>query len=170
MHSGQAQGSAVGGLGGGEIGFKTASKFEITHQGDQACVNLTGIDVSFYAKPEIHIASNFQRASCEYNAVMGHEKGHIRIMLRFLREYSPNIKREIHRIAANMKTVEGPVNKSDVEKIQNKMQADFLDRLTAYNKKLMPILASRQQKYDSPEEYARVAKQCRKWDEKLTNR
>lgn len=170
MHNNQIEGSSVGGLGGGEIGFKTASKFEITHQGDQACVNLIGIDVSFYAKPEIHIASNFNRASCEYNAVMGHEKGHIRIMLQFLREYSPNIKREIHRIAANMKTVEGPVNKQEVKNIQDKMQADFLARLTAYNNKLMPILAARQQKYDSPTEYARVAKQCKKWDEKLSTR
>ena len=64
MHGSAGSGSTVGGLGGGEIGFKTESRFEITHQGKQACVRLKKVEVTFYAKPEIHIASNFGRSTC----------------------------------------------------------------------------------------------------------
>ena len=162
-------GGQVGGLGGGEIGFKTQGRFQITGSGRSACVKLKELEVIFYAKPEIHVASNFGRATCEYNAVMKHEKGHIRILRKFVREYSPKVKAQLMRVSRKLDTAIGPISPSQVEKAQNKILQDFMKQVEAYHKKIMPILAKRQQAHDSPKEYARVANKCRKWDEKFAD-
>jgi len=166
MHGGQ--GASVGGLGGGEIGFKTESQFEITQQGNSACVNLKRVQVTFYAKPEVHIASNFNRSTCEYNAVMAHEKGHIRILRKFVREYSPKVKLELQRIAKKVKLTAGPINKSEISAAQSKIQKKFMTEIEKYNEKIMPVLSKRQKAFDNPKEYARVAAKCKKWDQKLS--
>ena len=161
-----SHGSTVGGLGGGEIGFKTETRFEVTSQGGSACVKLKSVDVTFYAKPEIHIANNFARASCEYNAVLAHEQGHIRILRKFVREYSPKVKQELKRIARQIDSAV-PTKKSQVNQAQNKIQDGFMAKIGQYQDKIMPVLERRQKAYDSPAEYARVASKCRKWDQKL---
>lgn len=169
IHGGGASraASSVGGLGGGEIGFKTENRFEITQRGKAACVRLKKIEVTFYAKPEIHIASNFKRSTCEYNAVLTHEQQHIRILRKFVREYSPKVKKEITRIAAQIKPSVGPISKTQIEAAQNDIQKQFMSKIEAYNNKIMPILAKRQKAFDSPQEYVRVAAKCKKWDEKF---
>ena len=156
LHGGGA-GSAVGGLGGGEIGFKTEGKFEITESGEKACVKLKHLEVTFYAKPEIHIASNFNRSTCEHNAVMAHEKGHIRILRKFVREFSPKVKVFLSKYARKIDPAIGPIPKSQVSAAQKKIQEQYMSKLEAYQNKMMPILSKRQKAHDSPQEYARVA-------------
>lgn len=166
LHGGGGN-SIVGGLGGGEIGFRTATKFEVSSVGDKACVKLKRLEVKFYAKPEIHVASNFSRNSCEYAAVLNHENGHIRILRKFVREYSPKVKQEMMQVAKRLDTAIGPIPVSNVEKAQKKLQQEFIKELQRINDKIMPVLAKRQQAFDNPKEYARVASKCRKWDQKL---
>ena len=167
LHGGGAN-SAIGGLGGGETGFKIENQFEITGKGSKACVKLKRVNVTFYAKPEIHIASNFGRSTCEYAAVMAHEKGHIRILRKFVREYSPKVKKEMARIVRSVNTA-AVVPESKIQAAQNKMQKQFMSKLEQYNEKIMPVLAKRQKAFDSPQEYARVDAKCRKWDQKLAD-
>lgn len=167
LHGG-SKGSVVGGLGGGEIGFRTASKFEVATAGDMACVKLKRLEVKFYAKPEIHVASNFGRNSCEYAAVLNHENGHIRILRKFVREYSPKVKKELVKISRRLDTAVGPIHVSQIEKAQAKLQKDFIKELEKVNDKIMPVLAKRQKAHDNPREYARVDSKCRKWDQKLS--
>ena len=169
MHGGKLGTSQVGGLGGGEIGFKTESRFDVTQKGNQACVRLKTVDVTFFAKPEIHIASNFGRTTCEYNAVMAHENGHIRILRKFVREYSPKVKQELARIAAQTDPAIGPIKKSQISKAQTKIQDQFFKKIQKYHVKIMPVLERRQQAHDNPAEYKRVAAKCKKWDKKLGN-
>ena len=165
IHGGH--GSTVGGLGGGEIGFKAETRFEVASQGSQACVKLKSVDVTFFAKPEIHIAKNFGRGTCEYSAVLAHEQGHIRILRKFVREYSPKVKQELRRIVRQLDTSIGPMSRSKVEVTQNRLQKQFITKLEQYQDKIMPILEARQKRFDSPEEYKRVASKCRKWDQRL---
>lgn len=166
MHGGSS-GATVGGLGGGEIGFKTESRFEISQQEGQACLRLKHVSVVFYAKPVIHIASNFNRSSCEYNAVMAHEKKHISTLLKFVREYKPKVHYEVARILESTQTAFGPLSASQVEAAQQQIQSELGAKIHAYSAHIMPVLKQRQQEIDSPQEYARVAAQCSKWEQKL---
>lgn len=167
LHGGS--GAAVGGLGGGETGFKVENSYQVETLGNQACVKLDRVEVTFYAKPEIHIASNFSRNSCEYAAVMAHEKGHIRILRKFVREFSPKAKQHVLDMLRRFDTAK-LVNISQVETTQNQMQKEFLGQLGSYNDKIMKILSKRQQAHDSPKEYANVASKCKSWDEKLADK
>jgi len=168
MHGGK--GARVGGLGGGEIGFKAENQFEIEKYAGKACVKLKRVEVVFYAKPQIHIASNFNRSTCEYNAVMGHEQGHIRILRKFVREYSPRVKNYLTKITAQIDSDIGPIPYSQIPQAQAKMQKTLMKKIEAYNQQIMPVLAKRQEAFDSPAEYRRVTNKCRKWDKKLGNR
>lgn len=169
LHGNAPRGASVGGLGGGEIGFKTEGKFEVAEDGAMACVKLKHLDVTFYAKPEIHIASNLGRSTCEHNAVMAHEKGHIRILRKFVREYSPKVKSALAQYAIRIDPAVGPIPKAQVAAAQKKIQQAYMEQLESYQAKMMPVLARRQNAHDSPAEYARVQSKCRKWDEKLSS-
>lgn len=170
MHGGGGGGSSVGGLGGGEIGFKAETRYKVIEADGAACVTLDRLDVTFYAKPEIHIASNFARSTCEYNAVMAHEKKHIAILRKFVREYSPKVKKSLVRFVSKLDTSAGPVGVSQVNLAQKEIETRILAEVKRLNDKMMPILAKRQQRLDNPQEYARVAAQCNKWDQKLDRR
>ncbi|MBL4805428.1 MAG: hypothetical protein JKY71_11235 [Alphaproteobacteria bacterium] len=170
LHGGGG-GSVIGGLGGGEIGFRAETKYSIETVGKQACVKLERVEVKFYAKPEIHVASNFSRNSCEYAAVLNHENGHIRILRKFVREYSPKVKRHMIKVAKGLDTAVGPIpatNRS-VQRAQEHLQKEFVKELGKLQEKIMPVLAKRQKAHDNPREYARVDSKCRKWDQKLSN-
>ncbi|MCB9982670.1 MAG: hypothetical protein H6861_03210 [Rhodospirillales bacterium] len=167
IHGGAGPGAAVGGLGGGEIGFKTEGKFEITEEGGMACVKLKRLEVTFFAKPEIHIASNFGRSSCEHNVVMAHEQGHIRILRKFVREYSPKVKSALAKYAYKIDPAVGPIPKSKVEAAQQRIQKEYMKKLESYQEKMMPVLSKRQQAHDNPAEYARINAKCNKWEEKI---
>jgi hypothetical protein len=167
MHGGGAQGSYIGGLGGGELGFKTEARFEIQTQGNAACVKLKSVNVLFYSKPQVHIASNFSRSSCEYNAVMAHEKKHISTLLKFQREIAPKVKAKIRSMINGIDPDIGPISPADTQKAQKAIQARLSASFQAYSDLMMPIVEQRQQAIDTPAEYARVSAQCKKWDEKL---
>jgi hypothetical protein len=167
MHGGGSQGSYIGGLGGGELGFKTEARFEIQTQGNAACVKLKSVNVLFYSKPQVHIASNFSRSSCEYNAVMAHEKKHISTLLKFQREISPKVKAKIRSMLNSIDPDLGPISLADTQKAQKAIQKRLSASLQAYSDLMMPIVEQRQQAIDTPAEYARVSAQCKKWDEKL---
>jgi hypothetical protein len=167
MHTGRS-GNNIGGLGGGEIGYKIATKYNIMSQGGKYCVGLEAVKVTFYGKPEVHIASNFKRGSCEYTAVLGHEQIHIRTMRKFMREYAPKFKKEVARIAKSSRRHIGPIREDQVEGAQEELQNQYARQLSAYLGKVLPILGSRQKKVDSPEEYARVFKKCKNWDRKFS--
>lgn len=166
MHGG-AHGAIVGGLGGGELGFNMEMRFEMQMQGNAACVSLKAVDMKFYAKPQIHIANNFSRSSCEYNAVMAHEKKHVTTLLKFHREYAPKIRGEVVKMLNVMDTTIGPMKKSDTEKAQDLMQQRLTSAIKAYNALITKDLARRQQKIDNPAEYAKVTAQCDRWGQKL---
>lgn len=167
MHGNPYGNTMVGGLGGGELGFQTQARYEILTQGGAACLRLKRVDVLFYARPKIHIASNFSRASCEYGAVMGHEKKHVAELLKFHREYAPRARRELDRILKSIPVSMGPMPRATADKAQDVMQSRIAAGLAAYNKKLTPLLEQRQGKIDTPDEYARVSAQCDDWNDRL---
>lgn len=166
MHTGRS-GNNIGGLGGGEIGYKVESQFEVMEHRGQYCVGVKNMKVTFYGKPQVHIASNFKKGSCEYSAVLGHEQKHIRTMRKFLREYAPRFKKEVAKISKTSRKQIGPIRKSQIKDAQEELQDQMIRRLSSYLNKVIPVLSKRQKAVDSPEEYARVFRKCKNWDKKF---
>lgn len=164
----EKSGSVVGGLGGGEIGYKSEIELQVMSQNDRYCVGLSKVKVVFYGKPEVHIASNFERGSCEYTAVLTHEQKHINTMKKFIREYAPRFKREVRDISRNTKRFLGPMSKNQINYAQEKLQQPLNETLERYLSQILPVLSTRQSEIDTAEEYAAVRAKCKNWDAKLS--
>lgn len=157
------QGMHVNGLGGGKIGLEGLASFTIMQRGEQACIWLKGINAKFFAFPSIHIANNFPKDTCEYNAVMEHEKKHIRALQDFHKEFAPKFKTALRKVAQNTEA-QGPIPASAVEAIQKDMNARINQGIQAFNDSILPVLEARQAQIDNPNEYASVEAKCSNWD------
>lgn len=158
------QGVHVNGLGGGKIGLEGLASFTILQRGEQACIWLKGISAKFFAFPSIHIANNFPKGTCEYDAVLEHEKKHIRVLQDFHKEFAPKFKTALRRIASDIEP-QGPFQAVSAETIQGDMNARINSGIQAFNDSIIPILEARQAEVDNPSEYARVEAQCKNWEQ-----
>jgi len=160
-------GGTILGLAGGPIEIAMQGEYEIRTRNNKSCVQLSKIEVVFWAKPVVVIASNFEKGSCEYREVLAHEQKHIRTTRKFIREFAPKMRKEVRKIidTSRLHTV---VSAEKIDQAQDKIQAPIVKRIFAYQDKIMPILRSRQEAIDTPEEYARVAAQCDNWGKKLS--
>ena len=154
------------GLAGGPIDITSEYEFRMRTLNGKACVELYRLQVLFWAKPEVHIASNFKKGTCEYREVLGHEQKHIRTLRKFVREFAPKLKKEAPKIVKSSRT-QHTVKEADVEKAQQEIVEGISNRLRIYQNKIMPILRSRQMAIDTPEEYRRVADQCDNWGKRI---
>lgn len=163
-----SSGGTILGLAGGPIEITTRAQYNIRTRNGKSCVHLDGIEVLFWAKPVIVIASNFKEGSCEYREVFAHEQRHVRTTRKFLRQFAPKLRKEVREIIKTTRT-HAVVSQSKVDKAQESIQRPIETRLAAFQNKIFPILRSRQAEIDTPEEYARVAAQCDNWGKKLAN-
>jgi len=156
------------GLAGGPISITTQGQFQVTSQDEKACVELKTLEVLFWAKPQVMIASNFQKGSCEYREVLAHEQKHIRTLRRFVQKQAPELRKEVHKIVKSSRT-QYKVKENKISSAQKEIEQQIFTRLTAFQNKIMPILQNQQTAIDSPEEYARVAAKCENWGKKLSS-
>lgn len=168
LHSGgrPAGGGSVLGLGGGEIGIKAQNQYKTVQQGGRTCVVLVSVQAVFYSKPKIHIASNFKRGSCEYSAVLAHERKHVKTLRDFHRRHVAGLKKVLRKISREA-AVKGRYPVSQANNIQKEISNEMSRKIQNYTNVLLAKLSSKQRAIDTPEEYRRVAKKCKKWDEKL---
>lgn len=156
------------GLAGGPISITIKGQFQSTSLKGNACVELKKLEVLFWAKPQVMIASNFKKGSCEYREVLGHEQKHIRALRKFVREEAPKLKKEVRRIVKASRT-QYKVKERSVPQAQKNIEQQLYKRIQAYQNRIMPILENRQKAIDSPAEYKRVADSCKNWNRKLAN-
>ncbi|MCB1784001.1 MAG: hypothetical protein KDI13_08380 [Alphaproteobacteria bacterium] len=160
-------GMRILGLGGGEMGSRLQVEFNIvTLKNGGKCAQVKTVFGKFYAKPQIHIANNFQKGTCEYKAVMIHEKKHIAALKGFLREYSPKYEAELKRIVKKIPNAT-PVSSNQVASEEQETINFIKSYMYQYEQKIFSVLSGRQQKIDSATEYKLVASKCDKWEEKL---
>lgn len=160
-------GGQVLGLGGGEIETSYRTEFEVSPFDGGYCVVLHEIRAKFIAKPQIHVASNFEEGSCEYSEVLFHEQKHIEALRLFHRKRTKDLRAKLREVSKSIPAVK-PVPQEEVKKVQKKLLQHVQVEMDDYLREILKELQQTQQKIDSPEEYERVAKKCRKWEQKLT--
>jgi hypothetical protein len=165
-HAGIAGKQWVGGLGGGKMGLEYKTVYRMATLGEEACLYIQEISGTFYAHPQVHVASNFKRGSCEYRAVLNHESKHIAVFKSAYHQNATKL-RSIFRNMAMKYKVTGPIHVSELESAKLRIEREIEDRIRELNDKLMNDLAERQSRIDTPKEYDRVARKCRNWDKKV---
>ena len=161
-----AGGGTILGLAGGPLEVDLQGQYEIRTRNGKSCVQLSAIEFVLWAKPAVIIASNFQKGSCEYREVLAHEQKHIRTTRKFIREYAPKLKKEVKRII-NTSKKHAVVAEDRIEIARKQIQKPITERIFSFQNKMISVLQKRQIAIDTPEEYARVARQCDNWGKKL---
>ena len=154
------------GVGGGSVGTQLQARYKMVPAGDLFCVIPTEVQAVFYAEPQIHIASNFARGSCEYSEVMAHEQKHITVLKKFHREYR-NSYRDFFVQAVRGLDAPAAVSIDDVEASKKQTTGAIMAALDSYTQDMMAVLNDRQRAIDTKEEYERVLSKCKNWTKKL---
>lgn len=151
------------GLAGGDIGTDFKGEFNIIDAGEKKfCVNMTGVKGIFYAYPEMYLASEYKKGSCEYQQILKHETRHINALRNFHSQYTDAYKSYLGRIALTL-PVPKPVEEKDVETVKEQLMTYFFEKFSMLELQSRLELRAAQAKIDSPEEYRGVAMRCQNW-------
>lgn len=165
IHTGSVRhrGPAIYGLGGGRVGLTVDMDFHTREIGNGlTCLSAHQVVGNFIAFPAIAVANDLRRGTCEYNAVMEHEKKHVAELMRFQDRYAPKFKSHLKKL---LRTYAKPqvVPSSQAATAQARIKADIDRAVGQYFLQIAEILSDRQQKIDSAEEYRRVFAACKNW-------
>jgi hypothetical protein len=165
------QALAPGYHGGRTIGFyfaEVTAKVEMQFRAawlsraSAACVLITGVDVRF-AMPtrRIYVASEFWPGTCQYGAVLAHERKHEAADDRLIREHAPRIQQAVRDAVVNLSPLEAPANQREAAqaRLQKAVQAAFDKTWTAFQAER----SEAQRQVDAGLEYARVTASCPDW-------
>jgi hypothetical protein len=167
MGHGAMIGPKVLGVGGGSLGTKIKILYEMTDMGDDTyCITPKQIAANFLATPQIHVASNFARGSCEYSEVLAHEQKHISILRKFHREYQALYNKKFRGIVKEMPAITS-VSLDEAEGQKAKITNFVVSNMNDYVQIMMADLNDRQRAIDTRDEYDSVLAKCENWNEKL---
>lgn len=166
FHSPFSQNTVLG-LAGGQVGTRFEASFKIKEVSkNKYCLNLKKIEAVLFAKPQVHIAKNFKRGTCEYNAVLKHENKHIKVLKRAHREYLPHYRKHL-RVTSKKVPVLPPMSLKEATQKKHVLMAQIKVDLNVYQNRIMQDVAERQKKVDTAEEYQRVNDRCKRWEKRL---
>ncbi len=166
LHS-ATRSNKVLGLAGGEVGMRFEATFEAKEVTNKLyCLNVKKINATLYAKPQVHIAKNFRRGTCEYNAVLKHENKHVDVLKRAHKEYLPQFRKHL-RVTSKKIPVLPPMSLAQANQRKHQLIAEIRADLQAYLNEITEEVDKRQKKVDTEEEYQRVHDRCRRWEKRL---
>lgn len=152
----------VQGLGGGELKLRGTISFSLYGNDRERCIAVQSIEGEIITSPQIHIASNYPKGSCEYNAILEHEEKHVRVLRDFAREYKPRFAAQLRRLAEKA-GADGPMPRAQMKPAQARKHEIIAGGITSYGQTIMRLLQQRQFALDTSSEYARIHAQCDNW-------
>lgn len=158
----------VSGLMSGSIQVKHQVSFmhETYDQLDQGCIYLKSIDVKIHIDPTIFIASEYPKGSCMHNAVLGHERKHVREDQLIVNKYSNIVGKALYSMVKSQEAAFGPYEKARMPFVQQNIQNSLNTIVKKYNQKMNEERQQRQQAIDSLEEYESIGERCPDKDKK----
>jgi hypothetical protein len=131
-------------------------------EGEGVCFWAEQIEVTLrYEALDIYIASDYSRGSCQYNAILSHEKRHAEVARGYLDDYVQTIRSALTSLA--IPKPRSPLLVENVTGAQQKTQATIEKLLQPILARLRRDMEAAQGRIDTPAEYRRVEKQCPRW-------
>lgn len=152
----------VGGLMAGEISIEQRVEFtnETYERQGVGCVHIKSVTVKIKIDPTIYIASEFKKGSCKFNAIMVHEKKHVRVDQKIVNKYANLIGNDLKRTIKNKGVKFGPMRISEIDALQQDIQEALSNALTKRRDQMNEERSWDQQAIDTKEEYDAIAAQC----------
>ena len=125
-------------------------------------VNLKKISLMIgYKNLDVLIDDKYKKNTCEYNAIKEHEKGHVKIYQEELKYYGGMLINTIKNKIFDNSDLLNDKSKLEIESNLNNIFNS--QEILVLKDKLQQVLISKNQEYDSSEEYLRVNKLCNNW-------
>ena len=156
--------TTVSGLMSGSIQVQNQVSFlyETYDQLGLGCVYLKSIDVKVHIDPTIFIAKELPRGSCLHNAVLAHERKHVREDQLVVNKYANVIGKALESAINHQGAAFGPYDIDRMPVIQKNIQTSLNKIVKKYNQKMNEERQRRQQAIDTLEEYESIGKRCDK--------
>ena len=131
-------------------------------QGNGYCVYLKSVDAEFgWRRMEVHVANDYRKGTCEYNAILDHENQHVSITRNALSAYAPHVRAELERELAR----EQPVFTHNPRAAFNRISDGLYGRMRGVVDRFSQYQASRNAVIDSSSNYGAIADLCPNWDQ-----
>jgi len=152
----------VGGLMSGKIQLTYQTEFmqETYDRYQMGCVYIKQINVKMHIEPTIYVASDHKRGTCRHEAILAHEKKHVREDQLIVNKYARIIGNDI-KAALNASGYSfGPYSTRDIPARQERLQGKLEQLVKTRHNQMESERQKRQQAIDSLQEYERVRKVC----------
>lgn len=160
-------GGRTTGLASSVVGTRISMEYEgETSKENLYCLRVKKINFNFFVEPKIYIASNFKRGSCEYNAVIKHEREHIDIIKGAHKDYVPEFKSFVKDIARELPSF-FPMPLTSMDSAKDEISAFIQERVGDFMNVVNEDVAERQSEIDTDDEYRKISDRCHRWEEKL---
>jgi len=124
------------------------------------CASLDSVNASIgYDKLTVYVAREYRRGSCQYNSIVGHERGHVAIFRETLTRYIPRIEGRLRRTAARQGTISVRTPKQGANRMQRNLEREMEPLFREINRALDRANA----RLDTPQNYQREQANCSSW-------
>ena len=127
----------------------------------QGCIYLKDVDVKIHIDPTIFVAKEYPKGSCMHNAVLTHERKHVREDQLIVNKYSNIIGQALQRLVESQGPAFGPYEIERMPFVQQNIQNSLNKVVTKYNDLMNQERQRRQQAIDSLEEYESIGVRCK---------
>ena len=124
------------------------------------CIWYEKVTIELDITPTIVIAKEVSEDSCMYNAVLTHEKKHIRVDRKIVNKYAQTIGRKVFDGLQKRGFIAGPIAAENTQDIADRMRKTVSQLVELESKKMEIDRAEAQQAVDSLEEYKYVQSRC----------
>lgn len=152
----------IGGLMSGEIRVESRVRFmqEKYPARGAGCVHIDTIDIIVHVNPTIYVAREYAKGTCQHNAILDHEKQHVKTDVAIASKYAASLKKLLAAQLRNAGYSYGPYPIETLSAAQERIQNQLQALIQRSNDDMTRERKEEQQKLDSLEEYNRVSAQC----------
>ena len=140
-----------------QVGFM----YETYEQLGKGCLYLQELKVKVHIDPTIYIAKEYPRGTCMHNAIMTHERKHVREDQLVVNKYANIIGKAMAQVVDSQGPAFGPYPTEQLPAIQENVQNSLTKVLKKYNEQMNQERQKRQQAIDNIEEYESIGKDCK---------
>lgn len=145
-----------------DLDMETSATYKQTKATDGVCFWVELVEVVLrYQSMDVFVASEYSENSCAYHAIFRHEQDHVDVARNYLDRYAPRFRAALTSLlipkpqSPKLVATEQE-SKSEVERLLEKLMRPVVAELRR------ELLAA-QAELDTPQQYERVRRQCRKW-------
>lgn len=132
---------------------------------DGYCINISKINFEIgYKDLKVLIDDKYEKDTCEYDAIKKHEKTHVKIYQNELKYYAKLIIEELKYLLETNHSFYINIIKNEKELRKNiDIMINNNENIKLLKQRLLKTIITKNQKYDSKEEYIKVKESCNDW-------